>query len=258
MATDEWNSLDSFSEEFPNYNCAFLDILGYKNRATAYFENTFNLFGRLNRALDTTATGMNLTAPLLNTHELRVEIVSDSIIITQPASNSGLGTLLPYTAWFCSTLGMEGLFVRGGIARGPHARKTTRQGFDFLASEALQKAYLLESKSAIYPRVLVDSALVEDLPGEEKRMLIKEGDEFIVDFAHNLINREGNNFDDVFGEMTELVEVIIKERSPSVCAKLQWLLDYYYWTIQQSPNWDDARFAHFPSHQDRLFQKLSS
>ena len=89
-------------------------------------------------------------------------------------------------------------------------------------------------------------------------MLIMEGDEFIVDFAHYLINREGKNPDDVFAEMTDLVKMINKERSPSVCAKIQWLLDYYHWTIQQNPNWDNARFAHFPSHQNRRFEKLIS
>ena len=114
MATTEWNGIDRFEETFPEFNCTFLDVLGYKNRVADYFAKNFNLFERINRALDTTATCMNLTAPLLNTSGLTVEIVSDSIIILQPCCGSGLGTLLPFACWLSSTLSFEVPFIRPG------------------------------------------------------------------------------------------------------------------------------------------------
>ncbi len=258
MATAEWNSIDRFEETFPVYNCAFLDILGYKERVAGYFDKKFNLFERISRALDTTVTCMTLTAPLFDLSGLMVEIVSDSIIITQPYNGRGLVALLPYAGWFSSNLSYEGLFIRGGIARGRHVRKQTRQGFDFLASEALQKAYILEHKRAIYPRVLIDKDLIASLPSEERPFILREQDEFILDFAHNVINREGNNASNVHAEVTELQHEMNKQAEEKIRAKYQWLLDYYHWTISQNQKWDCAAFDQFRSGTDRGFARVES
>jgi len=256
MATPEWNGIDQFSETFPVYNCAFLDILGYKLKAQEYFDQRYNLYARINRALTTVAVAQALTTPLLGTSELTLEIISDSIIMLQPARQRGLGALLPFACQFASNLGIEGLFLRGGIARGRHCRRKTEQGFDFLASEALQKAYLLESQKAVTPRVLIDSDLMDDLPSEEKQLIIRENGEFILDFAHYVINRGGSNFSDVHAEMTDLWAEVNRQTCDKIKAKLQWILDYYCWTINQNPNWDVAAFRVFNSGKDRRFARL--
>jgi hypothetical protein len=253
---EQWNAIDQFTENFTVYNCAFLDILGYKEKALDYFNQHFNLYGRINRALAMVSTAQHLTAPVLNTTDLSIEIVSDSIVMMQPAAHSSLGTLLLFTCHFASFLSFEGLVIRGGIAQGRHIRKRTDQGFDFLASEALQKAYLLESQQAINPRILIDPDLISDLSSEERKLVIHENTDFIVHFAHYIINRKGANVADVKGEMNELHSAMSQHGNNGIRQKYQWLLDYYYWTIKQNPYWDANVFRHFSSGACRRFAEL--
>lgn len=253
---EEWNSIDQFTEDFSLFNCAFLDILGYKNKALAYFDQRFNLYGRINRALSRATLTQNLTAPLLNTSGLTIEIVSDSIIMLQPAPAAGLGALLPFACHFASFLSFEGLFIRGGIAQGRHIRKTTEQGYDFLASEALQKAYILESKKAVTPRVLIDGDLIQTLPAGERELVIRESDDFILHFAHHVINRQGTNAPDVQAEMRELYSEMGRSDDECVKEKYQWLLDYYFWTLEHNPSWNPDEFRAFISGRTRGFSNL--
>ena len=39
MAHKNWNSIDESILEFDNVYCAFLDILGYKNKSEDFFQN---------------------------------------------------------------------------------------------------------------------------------------------------------------------------------------------------------------------------
>jgi hypothetical protein len=254
MALPEWDKIDEFSEVFPTYSCAFLDILGYKQKVLAYFDQRFNLYGRIKRALQTVVVAQAVTAPLLDTSDLTVEIISDSIIMLQPATQ-GLATLLSFACHFASALSFQDLFLRGGVAQGRHSRRKTEHGFDFLASEAFQNAYQLESEKAKTPRVLIDANLIPGLTPETKALVLREGNNYILDFAHHVINREGNNSSNIHAEMTD-----IQARKQNTCtevrAKLQWVLDYYYWTISQNPKWDASAFAGFKSEEDRHFARL--
>lgn len=256
MATDEWNSIDDFEEEFPIFDCAFLDILGYKQRALDYFDNQFNLLERINRAFDTALLAQQVTSPLFDTSQFTLEVISDSIIMLQPSREKGLGVLIPFTCHFASALSFEGLFLRGGISRGQHCRRVTRHGFDFLASEALQKAYLLENEKAEVPRILVDSDLINVLYSEERDLLVSEGGHYFVDFAHHVINRQANNYADVLAEIIELSERLHKEPNERVKAKIRWLLDYYHWTIDTNPAWNGKEFPAYNSGVDRGFSRL--
>lgn len=255
MATPDWNNIDQFEKSFPAYNCAFLDILGYKEKAIAFFDNKFNLYGRICRAYRTAATILNLTSSVVDSSGLRVEVFSDSIIFTQPNSAPGVGILLLLTCQFSSLLSIEGLFVRGGISRGRHYRARTEQGLEFLASEALQKAYALE-QTAKFPRVLVDRELVDEMPEEERTFVLSDGNEFMVDFANYIIGRDGNNCENVFSEMTDIQSEMRNQTNEGVIVKLQWLLDYYYWTIATNPKWDSQPFQIFPSIVPRQFSRL--
>jgi len=253
---EEWNSIDRFAETFPRYNCAFLDILGCKHKTLEYFDQRFNLHGRINRALNKVLEAQALTATFFNTSGLTIEIISDSIIMMQPAPERGLGPLLPFACYFASFLSFEGLFIRGGIAQGRHIKKRTDQGFDFLASEALQKAYLLESKTAVHPRVIIDDALISILSAEERKLVIRENNDFLLHFSPHVINRDGKNVCNVRAEMTELQNEMNRQNSEQVKLKYLWLLDYYYWTIERNPNWEASDFRPFSSGMNRGFAEL--
>lgn len=243
-------------EAFTLYNCVFLDILGYKEKSAAYFDQRFNLYEKINRALSVADMAQKWTGPAFNTDGLTIEIMSDSIILMQPAMDAGFEALLPFTCQMVCILSLEGLFVRGGIAQGRHIRKKTEQGFDFLASEALQKAFHLESKVAINPRILIHNDLINALNSCDRKHVIREGDDFILHFAQYVLSEHRTDADGIYAEMKAIQGEMNGINDDKIRAKYQWLLDYYHWSIANSSLWDSNRFQVFCSGTRRYFAKL--
>jgi hypothetical protein len=255
-STSGWDSIDQFSETFPVYNCAFLDILGYKEKSGDYFAQRFNLYGRINRAITTAVTAWNQTAHFPLTSGLTIEIISDSIIILQPDKEFALGAIMLFACHIVRLLSFEGLFIRGGVSQGRHCRRKTESGFDFLASEALQKAYKLESEKAVHPRVLIDENLIDKLLPAERKFVIRENNDTILHFSDPIINDEGANRDHVHALLSEWQAAMDHHSDGKTKLKYLWLLDYYYWTISTNPNWDVNAFRLFHSGTTRGFAEL--
>lgn len=89
---------------------------------------------------------------LQSTYPLSITQFSDSFVVSCPANNFGSVALLLRTIYTVKRLFFWklGLLMRGGIAKGP----LIHEHGGVLFGPAMNEAYLLESKSAIYPRVL--------------------------------------------------------------------------------------------------------
>ena len=59
MASKEWNEIDLQKHQFEDYYCAFLDILGYKDKLKLFFQGKFNLYGRVQRAMNNAGVEMS-------------------------------------------------------------------------------------------------------------------------------------------------------------------------------------------------------
>jgi hypothetical protein len=257
MAHSDWDSIDKFTQKFDNVYCAFLDILGYKNKSEEFFANSYNLLGRYERALASASKIMNLSSVFLNTKNVEINFFSDSIIIVAPQNSNNLVNIMHFSRILSAQLGFEGLFIRGGISGGKHLKTNINTGSEFLASEALQKAYKLESDFAVNPRILVDDSLLGNASKEEKELIIAEKNEFIVDCASILINRDGNNEEDVYKEMEDIYLYMNGSITKAeIKRKYEWLLDFYYWTITESNNFNISRFEKFNSGTNRGFKKM--
>lgn len=95
---------------------------------------------------------------------LRITQFSDSFVLSCPAENIGSCRLLLQTLYAVKRLFFWhlGLLMRGGIAKGQLIHE---QG-GVLFGPAMNKAYALESKSAIYPRVLIADEVATYLRGK--------------------------------------------------------------------------------------------
>jgi hypothetical protein len=256
MAHKNWDSIDTNSQQFKEVYCAFLDILGYKNKSDDFFKNKFNLLGRIERALESTKKTIEISSIIIDIKEIDIQFFSDSIILTIPKSNNNLFKILHYSRVLSAYLSFEGLFLRGGISEGRHLETTTSVGSIFLASEALQKAYLLESKCAKNPRILIDNSLITNLTTEEKKMVFMENTDYILDFAPMIINNEGKNQNDVYLELENINKYINNTSSKSVKDKYQWVLDYYYWTITLSQNYQLSKFSKYKPEKTSVFKRI--
>ncbi|WP_253449994.1 hypothetical protein [Halomonas sp. Y3] len=257
MATPEWNSIDNYTMDEKDYYCAFLDILGYKEKSEMYFGGMYNLHGRFKRALTQSLSIIEISSILINVNDLDVKFFSDSVIISLPKEDSNRDSLFGML-FFCRVLSAhlsyEGLYLRGGLSFGPHMDEIDEEyGFSFLSSIALQKAYILESKKAIYPRILIDPSVVPLLTRDAQTLIAKDHDEYFIHFSPQLINLNGENADIVLLEMEDIYKLRMELKEQKVIDKYTWILDYYYWTLTQSKNIDIEKFSKFETTKFKSF-----
>jgi hypothetical protein len=131
----------------------FLDILGFSNIV------------RQSEASPNQATGMIKTLENIATidkdsnvydvekDDFRSQSFSDCVVISENASPIGLFSLLASVTLLTLELLGNGVFTRGGIAKGKlhHSDKV-------VFGPAMLEAYRLESSIARYPRILIDKA----------------------------------------------------------------------------------------------------
>lgn len=145
---------------------AFLDILGFSDLINRLDGNP-ELHGIVHHALSLIRHHKyraNDNAPVLVggvsiSADLEVSVFSDSIAISSAIEEKGmLNCYRVFTAcgWLQAELLYLGILTRGGISKG----KTYHRD-DLLYGDGMLNAYRLESRAAIYPRILIDSSLFD-------------------------------------------------------------------------------------------------
>lgn len=244
MATEEWDSIDKMQYNFEDYYCAFLDILGYKEKMELFFQNKFNLHGRVQRAMH--YAGVE-TDPYNSPDGIATRIFSDSIILTARKKDTNIGVVLNYIGQLVFWFGLEGLFLRGGLSCGSLLQDFgNEESFSFLASEGLAKAYQMETQ-AIFPMIVLDENILPEI--EDKQYVIKNGNKYIFNNVRYIISEFANNESDVIAEIQEIVDKKNGITNTRVKEKYEWLINYYLWFIYESHSkygkFNLAKFAIF-------------
>ncbi len=142
---------------------AFMDILGFKD---IIFKKTkdyiIDIFKEIDAKVIRTSIfqrkeGMEI--PLIPQNCLHKKIMSDSIVlfISKEHSNSLLVLLLACTVFQSEMLSLcDPVLLRGGISEG-----YMYNCGDVLFGEGLTNAYLLESKYAKYPRIIIPKSVCD-------------------------------------------------------------------------------------------------
>jgi len=127
---------------------AFLDVLGFKeflkldekNNSEIYKDKVLGAFQEL---------------ALQDNSNFSIKTISDSIFI-RASNNSNLVELLFFIKKVFFSFLKHKIFIRGGLSFGQHFESTT-----LTYSMALANAYALESKDAVYPRIIIDKNIIE-------------------------------------------------------------------------------------------------
>lgn len=156
---------------------------------------------------------------------------SDSFVLSCPAENIGSCRLLLQTVYAVNQLFFWhlGILMRGGIAMGPLIHE---QG-GVLFGPAMNVAYALESKSAIYPRVLIAEDAAKHLReklGIDDPLLPPFFESFdghtaidIVSLLH--LPRADTKSTDQMRSKLDVVETDIKVSAPNALPKIRYLQD---------------------------------
>lgn len=148
-------------KKMETYLVAYLDFLGSSNRIK---EDDEKLLRDIARLYEKTLGFLNLEDTTFS--KLQVKIFSDNIIIAQKIDenvpicdyyNVQLSGILVFSAVFQSlALESPGLLLRGGITIGG-----LHFNDKFVWGPALLRGYELENEFAIYPRIIIDTPVLE-------------------------------------------------------------------------------------------------
>lgn len=162
---------------------AFIDILGFKNMvskdidsvvlALRYIEMFCNSFFKFPSRETGRATFPFEYRPEYNydysdnqeesseeeMNKPTVTMFSDSVVISQPFDSFfDISEFVEFISKIQYTLLTEGILIRGGISTG-----TLYHSDKYLFGSAIVSAYNLEDKKAIYPRIIIDERLMQEI-----------------------------------------------------------------------------------------------
>lgn len=197
---------------------AVVDVLAYRYRLEKdQKEGNLSFKDDLEKALKIFDT--------INSAVFKVQAISDTIILTCTEHTNFIEFLDILKKVFFAFLEC-GLFIRGGIAYSRHFENGR-----LTYSHAIARAHELESKSAIYPRIILDNNIVE---------MYKSSDHLPDIFSKNyLVKQNGMYFlhlldENCWKKVHELVKNIydkdkseISHNEPAF-AKHQWFENYLY------------------------------
>lgn len=140
---------------------AYLDILGFKDMIANDSHLPVFALRFIKRFIDLVYRSTNQNHENIDTVDENLPqatMFSDSIIISQPITELDYPLFIDLIAQLQFGLFSKGILIRGGISCGKLYHDE-----NYLFGKGLIDAYLFESKYADYPRILVDSNLIEEI-----------------------------------------------------------------------------------------------
>lgn len=109
-------------------------------------------------------------------------------------------------------------------------------GENFVYGHALLKAYELESKNAIYPRVIVDASVLKHIKIENSFVSLDNDNVYFYNYLQAYITK---NKDSSFDKLSRLSGNILlnlqsKNLTESVIKKMDWLINYFNNTCEKN------------------------
>lgn len=243
---------------------AFVDILGFSAMVDNSSSNGEE-YERIKSALETIQNVKNIS----DINDAKVTTFSDSIIISYPAkARDPLFYILIDLIHLQLNLLQQGILVRGGIAKGK-----VRHVKEMVFGPAMISAYELESKYAVYPRIIVEKELVDweqenyrkqkysaEYDIEDLMSLLKKDDYNDIYYIDILRQKQELNYlEDYELLLCNVRETIIKglkNRNKSIVMKYIWLKNYYNEIITSYPklvnelliNWEYGQIHRINKH----------
>lgn len=201
---------------------AFIDILGF-SELVKHSESNNDLINYILEALHEMDSMKRLKSEEdEEIGQCEIAVFSDTIVLSYKADFLHLLTFS--VIYLQAILLTKGILVRGGISQGKLYHRD-----NIIFGPALIDAYLLESSSAKYPRVVIDGKLIERITGT---LFIKDFD------GLDMVDTLGNHFIwshwEVINEINilETAKAVIEKKinesvNSDVKEKYQWLKQYY-------------------------------
>lgn len=196
---------------------ATLDLLGMRNAICKDIDNV-----HLNHIWNIYRSWLKIKENDFEFGHLKTKIFSDNIaIVIEESSYNALSHLLEYVAYMSEHFLTCGYKIRGAITKGQVYIDDT-----LIWGEGLVKAYILESKEAKYPRVIIDNEIVSDIPDRMMNEVIQyKNDFYYVDYLR-WYGKNHSGYLETIEKGMKLLESEKDIEDPKVLEKNEWLLAY--------------------------------
>jgi hypothetical protein len=239
--------------------CAFIDILGFRSLVEASARD-YSILAFLHSTLSLVVTSLpeaNNVVLLRSARRrfrfgshpkwdaawerasrrlerrLRGTAFSDSVVLSAPDDWDELGWLLATLEDLVHTMLRNGVLVRGGIAYGELVHSTS-----LVFGPALVDAYLLESKEAVVPRVVVSDRAFERMAETWHTQMEEMPGAFDPSYLERMfrLDADGKRHLEFLGDMSchtaaeirnSIVSGMGRAAIPSSCVKWNWIANYY-------------------------------
>ena len=214
------------------YYVASIDLLGIKKLIEKDTNDT-----HLNNIYNIYKSWKGIHQEFSDAYEkLAIKIFSDNFVLAIPIEvKKSAEILLEFTAYMCENFLKKKYKPRGGICKGELYIDEV-----FVWGKGLVEAYIMESKQAIYPRIILAKEGVENI-GEHMRDQMIETDrdgKFYLNYLQSFGDNNEGRLDKIY-RVNEWLEQEIEEekkkkeekeekekyKSASVLEKLEWLQD---------------------------------
>lgn len=234
-------------DEYKKQLVAFIDILGFKElieEASRNPSDALLIIGKLNNSI---------TKAMESSHELnsdlqmseenkryKVKIFSDCICISYDCgfddneiTSNSIFIFLLSLIYLQAELHLNKIFIRGGVSYDFHYSNES-----IIFSSALVNSYEIESKDAIYPRIVIDKSLIDYLKIVEHEANFEILNEILKKDVDGLIFID---YLEIIGEMDEesdkeaflvnhkgiIEEILSSSLKPKIREKYLWLAKYH-------------------------------
>ncbi|HHT9112390.1 MAG: hypothetical protein HZA47_03950 [Planctomycetes bacterium] len=239
--------VNSYNESnYPDKLVAFIDILGFKDLVMQGREGalqTINYIdGHLKHVLNVLNDNYGKT--------FSTKLFSDCICVSCEYSKENIFYILYELAFIQLYFSLRKMFLRGALSHGCHF-ENERMVF----SQGLIKAYELE-QVAMYPRIIVDSTLVEQIineqnPFEKKNNLnfIMESPDgyFFVDYLNMLYEDGMEQIEFLHDHKESIIENVNKNlKNIRILEKYRWIAEYHNYKFNEifdADGWEDCYAA---------------
>lgn len=210
---------------------AFIDILGFKEMVNESFKYG-SYYGNILSALKTIDNMRHLKVDSDSSVGHEVTVFSDNIVISY--KRNYLDLLIRDVIDLQISLLADGMLTRGGVSFGKLCHED-----NLVYGPALIEAYLIESKYAIYPRVVIDNKffcdgevfdVFEAYKAMEANKAIKRDfdDLYYISILDDIITFRYRNGDLIYDVVKKVIESKLKENvSLGIKAKYGWLKNYF-------------------------------
>lgn len=230
---------------------AYLDVLGWKSLINKSNGND-SIVQQLGISINAIQQQIKMNQFLPRPNDLQITQFSDSVAISTSTKYPLSETLLGTIKFIINNFMNLGFLVRGGVTCGLLIHRDS-----MIYGPALIRAYELESKYAIWPRVLLDDSLV---PGgstgntyvDKQNHFIgfdklwkkdQDDDKIYLDYLQPIITAPGIELDENLLKATlEPARKIIKagleqfDKDSKEYSKYNWMISYFNCLIDEYPN----------------------